>query len=731
MKRSLLFYLIIASNVTMSAQIDSTLSPAATLPADTTAIKEISLNEATITTKRQAIVRKADRLVLNVDALASGGNIEDALRKLPGITIDNDANIALKGKNGLLVMINDKPTYMSPEALKNYIKNTPLSSIDKIELLSNPSAKYEAEGTAGIINIKVKKNKNEGFNGDVHTMYAQGMYARNNIGTNLNLNVPQWTLSGNYDYGIASSFQNILQYANFKTADKEQLLNSDTWQKYHFQYHSFNIGADYTFNEKNIVGILINGYTNPFCHTQNNDTKLTNQLNELELQNRTNSDFNQFYQSFFYNIHFKHKIDTMGSEYSLDADAAQFSDTQFQNYKTVFSRPLLTDLLQKSDAPSHIQNKAIKFDYTKPFKNDSKLEMGLKVSNTMTDNSIAYSVFNPTAQSYETDSTRTNQFAYDEKNYAAYINWNKNYKKIELQLGLRGEYTQAQGISMQTIKSVSQEYFKLFPSLFLQYNVNTKHQIGFAYSKRIERPRYDNLNPFETYLSPSFSNKGNPFLQPSFTNNGEMTYTFNSKYIFALNYAFIEHSISEISEQNYKTQQTTYGFANIDRYHSWNFSATVPMSPLPFWTIDNTWSVYSQTYQSKYLSHEFKASKIVLNAQMVHNLKLTPRIQSEFAFTYTSPSIQGIYQVRRQWIADASVVIKLLAGKGKLKIDFSDLFYTNQGRVTIDLFDQHAGFVNYNDSRKIRLNFTYRFGGNFTPTQRKTSNEEERNRATK
>jgi iron complex outermembrane recepter protein len=359
------------------------------------------------------------------------------------------------------------------------------------------------------------------------------------------------------------------------------------------------------------------------------------------------------------------------------------------------------------------------------------LEMGLKASNTITDNSITYSVFNPIAQSYENDSTRTNQFSYQEKNYAAYINWNKNYKKMEFQIGLRGEYTQARGISMHTINSVAQEYFKLFPSLFLQYNVHTQHQLGFAYSKRIERPRYDNLNPFETYLSPYFSNKGNPFLQPSFTNNCEMTYTFQSKYLFALNYAFIENSISEISEQNYKTQQTTYGFANIDSYHSWNFSSTIPIAPLSFWTIDNTWSLYSQTYQSRYLSHEFKASKLVWNAQMVHNLKLTPNIQSEFAFTYTSPSIQGIYQVRRQWIADASLVFKVLKGKGKLKMDFSDIFYTNQGRVTIDLFDQHAGFVNYNDSRKIRLNFTYRFGGTYAPTQRKTSNEEERNRATK
>jgi outer membrane receptor protein involved in Fe transport len=715
----------------MSAQIDSTLSPAATLPADTTAIKEISLNEATITTKRQAIVRKADRLVLNVDALASGGNIEDALRKIPGITIDNDANIALKGKKGLLVMINDKPTYMSPEALKNYIKNTPLSNIDKIEVLSSPSAKYDAEGTAGILNIKVKRNKNEGFNGDVHSMYSQGVYARNSIGTNLNLNIPQWTLFGNYDYGIASSFQNINQYAQFKTLDKAQLLNSDTWQKYHFKYHSLNMGADYAFNEKNTVGLLINGFAQTFGHHQNNETQLTNQLNELELNNTTNSDFNQFYQSFFLNVHFKHKIDTLGSEYSLDVDAADFADNQFQNYKTAFLRPILTDILQKSDAPSQIQNKALKFDYLKTLKNDAKLEMGLKVSNTMTDNSINYKVFNLIAQAYESDSNRTNQFSYQEKNYAAYINWNKSYKKIELQIGLRGEYTQARGISMHTINSVSQEYFKLFPSLFIQYNAHTNHQMGFAYSKRIERPRYDNLNPFETYLSPYFSNKGNPFLQPSFTNNYEMTYTFKSKYIFALNYAFIEHSISEISEQNYKTQQTTYGFANIDRYHSWNVSSTIPMAPFPFWTIDNTWSCYSQTYQSKYLSHEFKASKIVVDAQMVHNLKLTPKIQAELALTYTTPSIQGIYQVRRQWIVDASIVIKMLNEKGKLKIDFSDLFYTNQGRVIIDLFDQHAGFVNYNDSRKIRLNFTYKFGGNYTPTKRKTSNEEERNRAAK
>jgi hypothetical protein len=722
---------MITSSFTLSAQIDSTLSPASILPTDTATLKEISLNEATITTKRQALVRKADRLVLNVDALASGGNIEDALRKIPGITMDNDANIALKGKKGILILINDKPTYMSAEALKNYIKNTPLSNIDKIELISNPSAKYEAEGTTGILNIKVKKNKNEGFNGDVHTMYSQGMYARNRIGTNLNFNIPQWTLFGNYDYGIASSFQNIRQYAYFKTVDKAQLLNSDTWQKYHFSTHSFNLGADYAFNDKNTVGLLINGYTNPFCHNQINETQLTNQLQELELKNTTNSDFSQFYKSFFYNVHFKHKIDTLGSEYSLDLDAAQFSNNQFQNYKTVFLQPIGTDLFQKSDAPSQIANKALKFDYLKALRNGSKLEMGLKASNTMTDNSITYKVLDSITQLYERDSNRTSQFSYQEKNYAAYINWNKNYKKMEFQIGLRGEYTQAQGISMRTIASVSQEYFKLFPSLFLQYNAHADHQIGFAYSKRIERPRYDNLNPFETYQSPYFSNKGNPFLQPSFTNNYEMTYTFQSKYIFALNYAFIQNSISEISEQDYKTQQTTYGFANIDSYHSWNVSSTIPIAPFPFWTIDNTWSCYSQTYQSKYLSHEFKASKIVWNAQMVHNLKWNSRIQSELALTYTTPSIQGIYQVHRQWIVDASIVIKLLHEKGKLKIDFSDLFYTNQGRVTIDLFDQHAGFVNYNDSRKIRLNFTYKLGGNYTPAKRKTSNEEERNRAIK
>jgi hypothetical protein len=335
MKEPLLCYLIIASSFTLSAQIDSTLSPASPLPSDTAMMKEISLNEATITTKRQLLVRKADRLVLNVDALASGGNIEDAFRKIPGITIDNDANIALKVKKGLLVMIDDKLTYMSPEALKNYIKNTPLSNIDKIEVLSSPSAKYDAEGTAGIINIKVKKNKKEGFNGDVHTMYAQGMYARNSIGTNLNLNIPQWTFFGNYDYGIATSFQNIIQYAHFKTAEKAQLLNSDTWQKYHFKYHSLNMGADYAFNDQNTVGILINRYAQNFGHHQNDETQLRNPLNELELQNRTNSDFTQFYQSFFVNTHFKHKIDTLGSEYSLDVDAADFADNQAQNLSLI------------------------------------------------------------------------------------------------------------------------------------------------------------------------------------------------------------------------------------------------------------------------------------------------------------------------------------------------------------------------------------------------------------
>jgi iron complex outermembrane receptor protein len=695
------------------------------------------LGEVQVTGRKPVIERQIDRTVVNVDQLpaVAGGSAYDVIKSAPGVTVTAGDAISIQGKSGVLVLIDDRPVRLSQEALLNMLRNMPAESVQSLEVITTPPAKYDAEGNAGILNLRTKQRRQPGWNVDLTGRGAQGRYSRYSGGAVVGVKQKAVDLNGRYFLGRTRAFDDITQYA-IQRAPGRALpteLRSASHDVRTAHYHDAKGQLDVKTGPKSSAGLVANAYwlANPSQGTATIQALTGSQVSDTTVQTQSRRDNGSYNYSVdgYYSV----RLDSAGKSLSFDANYARFrldqqQDFTNQTYYQPLAQALGTAQRLRSQLTGSTRIHSLKADATLPFP-AFRLETGAKYSRVLADNDFWFQ--REQNGGWQADDRRSNQFEYQESIYAAYGSVSKEWAKVSLQLGLRGEYTRTLGLSRTTQASNRNNYFQLFPTVYVQYKPSADHQFNLSYSRRIERPAYSSLNPFLFFQSLYFSNQGNPFLQPSFTDAVEWTAVFKHELSVAPFFNYTSQFSSEYPLQNPATRETTYTFGNLG--YSYNYGVTV-VAPFNFgkrWKVDNNLTVYNQIFQSTYAAEPQRRRLFVYNLSVTNSFTITPRLTAQLSGYYNSPTVQGFYRSASYYALNTGFTLKLLENKANLSVSLADIFYTERGAADIHYADQDFGFYRRNDTRLLRLAFTYKLGntGLAMKSRREGAGQEERNRA--
>ncbi len=700
------------------------------------------LKAVTVVSKKPMVEVKADKTILNVEGTinATGNDALELLRKSPGVLVDKDDNVSLSGKNGVQIYVDGKPSPLSGADLTAFLKNLQSSQIEVIEIITNPSAKYDAAGNAGIINIKLKKNKTFGTNGSVNAGYNIGTFPKYNAGLSLNNRNKRINTFGNYNFNKA---ENSAVFSLYRE-QLDTIFNQKNHMRFENTSHGFKAGLDYFANNKNTYGILVTGNiadnefktnsTTPITYKPTGITDRVLTANNSSKAERNNVNFNLNYRF----------ADTSGHELNVDADYGLYRMKTDQLQPNIYFNPPMTIELSRTIynflSPTDIDIYTVKADYEQDFKG-GKLGLGLKSSVVNTGNHFGR--YNVNGNIKVLDVSRSNQFDYSENINALYVNYNKSYKGFMLQAGLRMENTNNNGdsyslnangsVNYSTKQSVKRNYVNLFPSAAVTFNKNPMKQWSISYSRRIDRPAYQDLNPFEFKLDEYTFMKGNTELRPQYTNSISVTNIYKYKLTSTLNYSHVADVFTQLVDtaEKSKTFLTKKNLATQDIV-SLNVS-------YPFMYKDFMMFANLNTFYSMYKADFGGGSRIInldvfsYNLYMQNSLKFGKKKgwTAEISGFYNAPSIwQGTFQSEALWSIDGGIQKTVFKGKGNLKVAVSDIFNTLKWKGTSNFAGQYMLASGHWESQQFKINLAYRFGSNQVKgtRQRKSASEEENKR---
>ena len=703
----------------------------------TTLIKASNdLKEVVVTSRKPPVEVKADKIILNVEGSvnAVGQDALELLRKSPGVMVDKDDNLSVSGKNGVQVFIDGRPTPLSGKDLSEYLKTLQSSSIESIEIISNPSAKYEAAGNAGIINIRLKKNKSFGTNGTVNAGYNIGTYAKYNGGLSLNHRDQNINLFGNYNYNhnLTETNFNLYRKQLDTLFDQRSTIKSDN------NSHNFKAGLDYFVNKKTTIGMIVNGTfsdnnlqtksSTPISYIPTGQVDRILEANNRSKGRRDNGNLNLNYRY----------ADTSGHEWTMDGDYGIYRIKSDQLQPNAYFDPAgnpLYSLVYNMLAPTDIDIYSFKTDYAQNFKK-GRLELGAKTSYVTSGNDFQqFNVF--TGNAKVQDTLHSNNFNYKENINAVYANYNRPFKGWTIQAGLRVENTNAKGVStgyklenanyMTYDSGFDRHYTNFFPSGAVTYNKNPMKQVTLTYSRRIDRPAYQDLNPFEFKLDEYTFQKGNTQLRPQYTNSIGLTYMYKYKLTTTLNYSHVndvftqlvdtvDRSRAFISKKNLATQDIASLNISYPFQYKW-YSV--------FANANTYYSIYKANFGT---GRTVNVNVFAVNIFAQQTARLGHGWTGEISGFYNSPSVyQGTFKTRTIWSIDGGLSKTVMKNKGTVKASLSDIFNTLHFTSTSDFAGQFIRASGNFESRQFKLYFTYRFGNTQVKAarQRKTGAEEE------
>lgn len=698
------------------------------LPLDRSQLTNINIQG-----KKPMIEVTSEKTIFNVEGSinATGSNAFELLQKSPGVTIDKDDNIILKGKNGVIIYIDGKPSQMSGKDLAEFLRSINSADLEVIEIISNPSAKYEASGNAGIINLRLKKNKNFGTNGSISAGVAFANTPKLNSSFTLNRRDSTINVFGSYsnNFGRRRTFFNLYRIQNDSIYDQHTINFSQP------HIHNFKTGMDLSVNAKNTIGFIVNGNFNSATYSNNGSALIMKNgmrspqkiLFASGVQEIERSNLN-------YNINYRYYNN--GSELLIDGDLGKFRSKaislQPNQYKTP-SGTLLEERIYRNNTPTDIDIEAVKIDFETPV-SKGKFGVGGKYSNVRTKN--VFDFYNVISGVDYMDNARSNKFNYTEKIQALYFNYNSPLgSQWSMRAGVRMENTISEGNLISTMpqpdNDVKRKYLDLFPSGGLTYNPNEKNSFNLSYSRRIDRPNYEDLNPFENKIDELTYQKGNAFLMPQYTNIFEFTHSFDSRFNTALSYSHIKDyrtNIIDTTEKN-RVFRTVKNLASQDIF---NINITVPVDINKWWKLFFTGNAYRSLYKADFgVNKKLDVKVYAYNLYTQQTFTITEGFTLEISGNYTSPAIWGgSFKTDAIYSADAGLQKVLFNKRANLRVSYTDIFQSLKFRGVSDFGGAYLDVSGRGESTQLRINFTYRFGNNQLKAarQHKSALEEENNR---
>ena len=698
-----------------------------------------SLQTVTVTAIKPLVEVKADKIILNVEGSinAVGMDALELLRKSPGVLVDRDDNISLGGKNGVQIFIDGRPSPLTGKNLSEYLKSLSSNNIEAIEIITNPSARYDAAGNAGIINIRLKKNKAFGTNGSLSGGYNIGKFSKYNGGFSLNHRNNKINLFANYNY-------NQSRNANFMNLQREVLdtLFGQRMDMFNTGYtHNFKAGTDYFINKKSTAGVILNGNFSANNLGTYSRTSIiyipTAEANRILIANNTAQAKRQ---NLNFSLNYRY-ADTSGHELNIDAVYGDYHlrNNQFQPnyYYNPVSGDELYHVINNIISPTGIGIYSLRADYEQPFKK-GRLSFGDKTSFVNTKNK--FEQYDINGSNKVLDLSRSNFFEYRESIHALYLNYNRQLKKIMIQAGVRMENTGSKGslyplndngsINKNSREEFIRGYTDFFPSAAVTFNKNPKSQFNFTYSRRIDRPAYQDLNPFEFKLDEYTFQKGNTALKPQYTNSFGISHTYKYKLNTSLNYSAIKDVLAQLEDTTEKSKSFLIN-KNLATQKIVSFNINYPLL-LKWYTLFANLNTHYSHYVADFgVGRTVNLDIYAFNIYMQNSFNLGKDWKAEISGWYASPSIwQGFSKSSKIWSMDAGLQKIILKGEGNLKISVSDIFQSMRWKGVSNFAGQRNVATGGWESRLLKLSFTWRFGNTQMKEarQRKTGTEDENKR---
>lgn len=708
-----------------------------TLPEAILQTKE--LKEVVVTTKTPAIQHFADRTVVNVQEspLSAAGSAYDVLQRSPGVMIDQNDNISLHGKQGIMVMIDGRITPMSSSDLANLLRSMPAESIDKIEFITNPSAKYDANGSAGIINIVLKKDKRIGLNATIFGGYAQGIYPRTNDGFSFNDRTKKMNIFGSYNYSYRGNANNIVMRTGFYNGSEysggtlqDEYLKSPTIS------NTARLGFDYFLSDKTTIGFIADGSTSEFNLEENTTTYVYDSANNNQSYNTTRSYSPTTIYNYAGNINLKHKFDSVGRELLVNVDYASYRNTGTQtigtNYYDMDNTETTGPTALYGSLPGVLNIYSFKADYDGQLGKNGVLQAGIKSSYVKTDNSVNF--YDGVNSSAPVDTTQTNHFIYSENINAAYVSYGFTIPKANIQVGVRAEQTIANGDQVTTGQTFSHNYFQLFPNFSIDDSIAKDNIFDFSVTRRIDRPTYQQLNPFSLYINPTFYLQGNPLLVPQNAYSFQVSDTYKEYYSLGLTYTHTINPIMTVivpiaGRQNI-IQQTDDNLSYSDYY---GINGTVACPVTRWFTTTTSADAFYNHFNADLSSTPLNSTRFMADANTDNVFTITKKISIDINGYYLTGADLGYLYLSQMGALSVGAQFKMFDGRATLKINTTDVLWS-------DITNGVTSFTGYNeyiyvkrDTRTVGFSFTYHLGGNSTTQSlhSKGGAEDEKKRASK
>jgi hypothetical protein len=687
------------------------------------------LGEVIVRGQKPLIEQEGDKLILNVQnsVVAAGGNAAELLHRAPGVSIDQNDQISLNGKTGVTIMIDGKITYLPPAELATLLRSMNANNIATLEVISNPSARYDAAGNSGIINIKLKKSTVEGFNGSATIGTGYGRYGKANGNINLNYRKKKWTHFLTYGYVFDKRF--YYAWAERVSSDNGGAINFtqviDRVQK--LPSHTWQAGSEWQWNSRNAIAITTTGSYNERLTDNNSFLQIGRvSANEPDSTFAVDNDQQYRWQNISGSVGYKHIFTRAGSELTVDVDHSRYGFRLNDNF--IIKRFEKEDIYKHeynivSDQPSSFNIYAARADYTHRLNEQVSFETGIKYSYVKTINDIRFT--NNLSGQYETDTIRSSDFNYAEQIGAGYVNVKTKLFGFDAQLGLRAEQTQYRGSSIRANKSIERNYFRVFPSINLNRNVSENYQLGLSYSYRIDRPTYKDLYPYVFFYDPFDSQFGNPTLLPQFTHNIQVSQTIAKDYVINLGYSSIAQYMA-FTILLYEDQVSSYAIKkNFDAFQNYYLTVIAPIRVTMNWTINCNLNLFYNKFNTQFLNGIYTSSRFSGIANISQTITLPWGMTGEIAGVYNAPTVAGLFENQALGSLNAGLQKQMFNKKATLRLNITDIFQTNRVRFGIEYPGLDMNIYVRNETRIVRLNFTYVMGKATGKTSRRRNTLED------
>lgn len=689
------------------------------------------LNEAVVTYKNPTVERKADRLVFNIENTPiSEATIWEALKRTPGVVIANN-ELTIKGSTDIQVMINERRVNLPKEDIINLLSGTSANSIEAVEVITSPPAKYSAEGGM-IINIKMKKGLLAGYNGAIYNRYTQGVFAKHTLGTDQYFKSEKTEFSLNYSFGTQKDLTKFTDITKFFG------LGASTWTANQTNVeqqtlHNLNTFFDWEIDDKNSLSLSSINVLNPWTG-RNYDTRtdIVDASGNPDSFFTTQIDADAPFLNLSFYLDYVHKLKQDGASISFGGHYTYYDFELDQNLDTDFfdaggNVTGTNDFVTNSDQKINLLS--IQTDYVTPWGEHLNVEAGLRYTGITSTNNIAQEGFDRDQPGI--NPTEAGIFDYDETIYASYIGVKGKWDKLNLTAGLRAEYTEATG-DLDIAAANENDYFELFPNFSALYALGDKHDLNLYYYRRITRPRYSSINPFQSFQSNNVVVEGNPDLLPATRNYVALGYTFDKKYTVEVFYRNEKDPFQPLMFQDNDARLLRFINVNLDNNISYGVDFVVNNTLAGFWDV----YVLTSFYQNGFEFQDSDSGQLIANERFSWFLQTynsfsflsDKSLLADVGFTVFSPLSQG--NSEQDSYSELGVTLrKSFWGKSTtLSVGIQDIF--NQGSLlnTRRFLNQDNSTLQRPENRLLTVGLRYKFGNTKIKDNTKSKNLDERNR---